>query len=179
MNRVVTLAAGAAAVALCLSACGSSSSTTAANPPSSGSVAHGGGVATVKTADSPLGKILVDGSGRTLYLFKGDHGTTSTCNGACATAWPPLTTTRTPRSSGITAADLATTARSDHSTQVTYHGHPLYYFAEDSKAGQTKGQGVNAFGALWYVVGTNGDAITKSPSPSASSSSSGGSGGGY
>ncbi|WP_370147075.1 hypothetical protein [Streptacidiphilus sp. EB129] len=135
--------------------------------------------ATVKTASSPLGQILVDGSGRTLYLFKADTGTTSNCNGSCTQAWPPQTTTGQPSSSGVTASLVGTTTRSDHSTQVTYHGHPLYYFAEDTKPGDTHGQGINAFGASWYAVSPSGDPVTSAASASASASASTKSGGGY
>ncbi len=135
----------------------------------------------MKTASSPLGQILVDGSGRTLYLFKADTGTTSTCNGACTQNWPPQTTTGTPNSSGVTASLVATTTRSDNSTQVTYNGHPLYHFFKDTKPGETNGQGVTAFGASWYVVSPSGDAVTSAASASASPSatSTGGGGNGY
>jgi hypothetical protein len=81
---------------------------------------------------------------------------------------------------GSLRADLlGTTKRSDGTLQATYNKHPLYYFIEDTKAGQTNGQGLNAFGAKWYVVGPQGNSITtKAPkgssSPSGSSSSSGG-----
>ncbi|MFB7591374.1 hypothetical protein [Streptomyces sp. NPDC056169] len=133
----------------------------------------------MKTASSPLGQILVDGSGRTLYLFKADTGTTSTCDGSCAQAWPPQITKGTPHSSGVSASLVATTARSDNSTQVTVNGHPLYYFVEDTKPGETNGQGVNAFGNSWYVVSPSGDAVTSAASASASPSASSKSGNGY
>ncbi|MCX4747998.1 hypothetical protein OG455_21185 [Kitasatospora sp. NBC_01287] len=133
----------------------------------------------MKTASSPLGQILVDGSGRTLYLFKADTGTTSTCTGSCAQAWPPQITTGTPNSSGVTASKVGTTTRSDQVMQVTFNGHPLYYFAEDANPGQTNGQGVNAFGASWYVVSPSGDAITSAASASASPSASSKGGNGY
>ncbi|MDV9187057.1 hypothetical protein R6L23_02295 [Streptomyces sp. SR27] len=196
MNRVITLAVGMAAVAVCVSGCSSSSTTSSSTPnpsastptttagsasaaASSSASASTGSAATVKTASSPLGQILVDGSGRTLYLFKADTGTTSTCNGACAQAWPPLTTTGTPHSSGLSSSLVATTARSDNSTQVTFNGHPLYYFAEDKKPGETNGQDVSAFGNSWYVVSPSGDAVTSEASASASPSASSKSGNGY
>jgi predicted lipoprotein with Yx(FWY)xxD motif len=128
----------------------------------------------VKTANTPLGQILVDGSGRTLYLFEGDTGTTSTCNGSCAAAWPPDVTSGAAVGTGVSASMLGTTSRSDHTTQVTYNGHPLYFFSGDSAAGQTTGQGVNAFGALWYVVSPKGTPITTAGSGSASAGASGG-----
>lgn len=116
--------------------------------------------ATVTVRDSRLGKILVDGNGRTLYLFAADKNTKSTCYHACATAWPPLTTNGRPQAgSGVSAALLGTTARTDHTTQVTYNGHPLYYFITDHKPGDITGQAVNSFGALWYVLNPKGDKI--------------------
>ncbi|MDH6139880.1 putative lipoprotein with Yx(FWY)xxD motif [Kitasatospora sp. GP30] len=186
MNRVITLAVGMAAVAACVSGCSSSgtksSSTPTATTPATtaGSAAPSGRAATVKTANSPLGQILVDGSGRTLYLFKADTGTTSTCYGPCTQNWPPQITAGTPNNSGVTASLVGTTTRTDNTTQVTYNGHPLYYFFEDTKPGETNGQGVNAFGALWYVVSPSGNAVTSTASASASpSASSSGGGGGY
>ncbi|WP_069467761.1 COG4315 family predicted lipoprotein [Actinacidiphila rubida] len=129
------------------------------------------------TKSGPLGTVLVNSKGHTLYLFQGDKSSTSTCNGNCAKQWPPLTVsgnTKPTGSGGVDTSKLSTTTRSDGSKQVTYNGHPLYTFSGDSKAGQTNGQGLNAFGAKWYVVGTNGKQITKMPS-----SSSPPSGGGY
>jgi hypothetical protein len=121
--------------------------------------------------------------------------TKSTCSGACATAWPPLTVTGTPTAgTGATATDLATITRTDGSKQVTYDGHPLYYFAGDKAAGQTNGEGSNGFGAPWYLVAPAGQQITSltaasapsspapsSPAPSSAPSSSSGSnaGGGW
>ncbi|MEE1782143.1 hypothetical protein PUR71_04250 [Streptomyces sp. SP17BM10] len=184
MNRFATLAVGAAVTAVAVSGCSSSGTTASPTPTptptasasaptaTAGSATPVGGAATVKTADSPYGQILVDGSGRTLYLFKADTGTSSNCNGTCTQNWPPLTTTGTPNSSGATASLVATTTRSDNSTQVTYNGHPLYYFFKDTKPGETHGQGVNAFGASWYVVSPSGDAVTSAASASASSSAS-------
>ena len=118
--------------------------------------------ATVKTRTAgDLGKIIVDGRSRTLYLFEKDKNGKSSCSGACAEAWPPLLTKGKPKASGsVKASKLRTTKRSDGTTQVTYGGHPLYTFAPDkNKPGSTKGQGVDGFGAEWYVVGTNGKKI--------------------
>jgi predicted lipoprotein with Yx(FWY)xxD motif len=112
-----------------------------------------GGAAKVKTRHVALGTVLVDGSGRTLYLFQKDKSKKSTCSGACADAWPPALTTGKPTSAGSARKSLlSTTKRSDGTTQVTYNGHPLYRFSGDSKPGQTKGNKVNAFGARWYAV---------------------------
>jgi predicted lipoprotein with Yx(FWY)xxD motif len=119
--------------------------------------------ATVKVRSTSLGKILVDGKSHTLYLFEKDKSTKSTCSGKCATAWPPLLTKGKPKASGtVSASKLGTTKRSDGTTQVTYGGHPLYGFVGDKgKVGSTKGEGLDAFGAEWYVVGTNGKKIEK------------------
>jgi predicted lipoprotein with Yx(FWY)xxD motif len=119
--------------------------------------------ATVKTRSNTLGTIIVDGKSRTLYLFEKDKNGKSKCSGACATNWPPLLTKGKPKASGsVKASKLGTTKRSDGTTQVTYGGHPLYTFiADKSKPGSTKGEGLDAFGAEWYVVGTNGKKIEK------------------
>jgi predicted lipoprotein with Yx(FWY)xxD motif len=117
---------------------------------------------------------LTDSAGRTLYLWTADKGMTSTCNGACATAWPPLTAKGTPTSGpGVTASNLGTTNRSDGSKQVTYAGHPLYYFSGDTGAGQTNGEGSNGFGSPWFVVAPSGQQLTTLTSSTSSSSGSG------
>jgi predicted lipoprotein with Yx(FWY)xxD motif len=106
------------------------------------------------------GKALVDGQGRTLYLFEADKGTASACSGACASIWPPVTTTGTAVAGhGVAAAKLGTTTRSDGKLQVTYNGHPLYRYAADAKPGDVNGQGLNQFGAKWYVLNAAGSKI--------------------
>ena len=121
-----------------------------------------GGAATVKTRHGKLGTFLVDAKGKTLYLFEKDKTKKSTCSGACATAWPPLLTTGAAKAAGSAKASLlGTTKRSDGTTQVTYKGHPLYFFIQDKKAGDTKGEGVNGFGAEWYVLSAAGKKIEK------------------
>src|SRR3954470_15448868 len=120
-----------------------------------------GSSATVSVANTGLGKILVDSQGRTLYLFAQDTGTKSTCSGGCATAWPALRASGKPTAGGGAKASLlGTTPRSDGKPQVTYNGHPLYYYQGDSKAGDTNGQGVNGFGAPWYALAADGNEIT-------------------
>ena len=117
--------------------------------------------ATVKTRHVKLGTIIVDGKSHTLYLFEKDKHGKSSCSGACANAWPPLLTKGKPKASGSAkASKLGTTKRSDGTTQVTYGGHPLYTFIGDHNTpGKTTGEGSKAFGAEWYVVGTNGKKI--------------------
>ena len=106
------------------------------------------------------GTALVDGKGRTLYLFEADKNGQSTCSGACAAVWPPYTVTGTPQAgSGVNQGLLGTIHRSDGSTQVVYNGHPLYYFVGDSHPGDHGGQGSKPFGAGWYVVAASGNKI--------------------
>lgn len=161
---------GVAAVALAVAGCGGTSGGNdagaygAPSPASSASSASGeapgSGAASVALASSKLGKILVDGEGRTLYLFQADTGTASTCNGACASAWPPLTTAGQPIAGpGVSASKLGTTKRSDGTTGVTYNGHPLYTYVGDRAPGQTTGQGSEGFGAEWYVLSAAGNQI--------------------
>jgi predicted lipoprotein with Yx(FWY)xxD motif len=115
---------------------------------------------TVKVADSRYGRILVDGDGRTLYLFDKERGGSSECYGACAQAWPPLLTKGLPRAAGAADAKLiGTTKRSDGSVQVSYRGHPLYHYHGETEAGQVLCQNVSEFGGVWLVVDPGGDAI--------------------
>ncbi|MFD9397131.1 hypothetical protein ACFWBB_42305 [Streptomyces sp. NPDC060000] len=169
----MALATGASG---CSSGGGSSSSSSSATPSSGAtsavpgygkspsapaSSASTGAQTMVKTATADkLGTILVDAKGRTLYLFEADKSTQSTCNGACASAWPPLLTAGAPTAGGSAkSALLGTTKRSDGNTQVTYHGHPLYGYAGDSGPGDTNGQGLNQFGAAWYVLNVSGEKV--------------------
>jgi predicted lipoprotein with Yx(FWY)xxD motif len=149
------------AIAVAIAGCGGSSSNANANP--SGTTAKpssSASAATVNVRSTSLGKILVDSQGRTLYLFKKDTGPKSTCSGACASTWPPFRTSGTPKAgSGVTALLLGTTARSDGNDEVTYNGHPLYYYVGDQKAGDTSGQDLNQFGAAWYVLSPAGNQI--------------------
>jgi len=106
--------------------------------------------------------MLTDSSGRTLYLFQKDKGPTSTCYGSCAALWPPLTTSGAPKAGAqIKASALGTTMRKDGTSEVTYNGHPLYYFAGDKGPGATSGQGLDDFGAEWYVLAPSGNKIDK------------------
>jgi predicted lipoprotein with Yx(FWY)xxD motif len=161
-TRSIPFLAGATALvvtALAVAGCGSSGGSNAASP--SPPKTANGQSATVGVANENLGKILVDSQGRTLYLFERDSGTKSACTGACAVEWPPLLATSKPTvGSGAKAAVVATSARPDGKPQITYNGHPLYLFSADQKAGDTNGQGVNAFGGLWYVLSSSGNEIT-------------------
>ncbi|HEV2998290.1 MAG TPA: hypothetical protein VGX16_04225, partial [Solirubrobacteraceae bacterium] len=99
----------------------------------------------------------------TVYLFEGDHGAASACTGACAQVWPPVRTSGAPQASGGTSASqLGTITRADGTKQVTYAGHPLYYFARDGDNGDAYGQGVVGFGSSWYVLAPSGKKVDKS-----------------
>jgi predicted lipoprotein with Yx(FWY)xxD motif len=143
MRRMIAALALAAAVALVVAGTGSAASR-----------------ATVKTRHGKLGTFLVAGNGRTLYLFEKDKTSKSTCSGQCAQFWPPLLTSGKPKAAGKARASLfGTTRRSDGKLQVTYKGHPLYTFSQDTKPGDTNGEGYNAFGAKWYVLAPSGKKI--------------------
>ncbi len=111
-------------------------------------------------AESRYGKIIVDVSGRALYLFDADRGAAS-CYDACASAWPPLLAVQAPGAGpSLDQALISTTARKDGSKQVAYNGHPLYYYAGDRNPGEIKCQAAVEYGGGWYVVDGRGDKIT-------------------
>ena len=158
MSRIMVVI-GIAVVAFAVAACGGTSGggygggggSTAASSSGKGSVA---------LASTKLGKVLVDGNGRTLYLFEADKGTMSKCDGACASAWPPLTTSGKPTAgAGVIAAKLGTAKRADGTTGVTYAGHPLYTYAGDGAPGQTAGEGLTDYGAPWYALTAAGKTV--------------------
>jgi predicted lipoprotein with Yx(FWY)xxD motif len=168
MTRNLTaLALTAAVLAIVVAGCGGDDSSStggvyggkggaattepAATAPSEGS-------ATVTVAMVPeLGKVIVDSDGFTLYDFHKDKGTTSSCYGGCASVWPPLTTGSAPKAGGgVSASKLGMTKRKDGTTQVTFAGHPLYTYVEDSKPGEANGNDVDLFGAEWYALTPSG-----------------------
>ncbi|WP_329458149.1 COG4315 family predicted lipoprotein [Streptomyces sp. NBC_01497] len=167
------------------SAPGDTPSSSASAPAAAGSGSGSGAataVSSIDTKSGDMGTYLTDGSGKTLYLFAQDTHAASTCDGSCASGWPPVTAKAAPKAgSGVTSAKLTVVKRSDGTMQVAYAGHPLYYFSGDSAAGDTKGQGVDGFGAKWWLVGPDGKQITKTAAPTASDSGSSGSdaGGGW
>jgi predicted lipoprotein with Yx(FWY)xxD motif len=179
MNWKLTLNGAIAGAALMVAACDSYSTSaygSSTNPPSSngrypgvaGSPPAGtpapsaAAAASVALRSTPLGQILVDGSGRTLYLFEADKVGMSTCYGNCASVWPPLLTSGTPvAGAGLDEMLLTTTSRKDGSLEVVYNGHPLYYFVSDKQAGDTTGQAISSFGANWYVLSAGGDKVDK------------------
>jgi predicted lipoprotein with Yx(FWY)xxD motif len=171
-RRIGFLATAAVPLAaLAIDGCGGSSTQAVPVPPKTAS----GHTATVGVEpDGSLGKILVDSRGRTLYLFLKDSGGSSTCTAACATAWPPLRKSGIPLAGpGLNPSKLATIRRPDGTPQVAYNGHPLYRFSGDAKRGDTKGQGLTAFGAAWFAVSGGGGVVSR---PASNPS---GGGGGY
>jgi predicted lipoprotein with Yx(FWY)xxD motif len=171
-------AAGLAAATVALAACGS----TAASSPSAGSsstakavVASGTGIKTVSTSH---GTVLTNSKGLTLYWYAIDTATKSNCNGKCATFWLPVSA-GTKVASGVTLPEkFGSIKRSDGSMQLTYDGHPLYTFVEDTAPGQIKGNGVTTSGGasadLWWAVTPSGAKLAAAPTPKTSSSSGGG-----
>lgn len=169
MPKARYIALPAIATALIIAGCGGSvygggSSSNSSATPSSSSAAK------VEAQSSSLGKILTDGSGRTLYLFEKDTGPKSNCSGACAANWPPFTAASKPAvSGGASSANITLIKRGGGKEQVTYKGHPLYYYAGDRSAGDLNGQGMNAFGAPWFVLSPAGSKVAgSSPSGGAS-----------
>jgi predicted lipoprotein with Yx(FWY)xxD motif len=163
--RGITLFAASAVIMLAMAACSKTSSSTSAA--GGGSSTTGASTVQVGTTTA-LGQVLTNSSGRTLYLFEQDSGTTSACTGTCAATWPALTVTGQPTgASGVTASMLGTAMRADGTTQVTYNGHPLYVYSGDSASGQTNGEGISG---VWFAIGATGNKVT----PSAASSGGGG-----
>ena len=200
MSARARLAAGAGSafgVALLVAACSTGSSGTAAAGSSSpagasspSAAAGGSGSTVITTVSSSAGTFLANSSGHAVYLWTKDSSGMSACSGACAGAWPPVTTTGTVTASGgAKSSDLGTITRSDGTKQVTYDGHPLYLFSGDSGSGMASGQGNDGFGAKWWLVSPSGSdvpsavsAFTKSgsgtsPAPAATPTSSSAGGG--
>jgi predicted lipoprotein with Yx(FWY)xxD motif len=131
------------------------------------------GRAVVTTKSSSFGTILVTRTGQTLYLDVNDKPGHFACTGGCAAAWPVLKTSGTPKAAGKVKASKLGTVKHGGATQVTYNGHPLYTFVQDSKSTPITGEGVNGF----YVVSPSGSKITKTTKTTTTSSSTSSSGG--
>jgi predicted lipoprotein with Yx(FWY)xxD motif len=169
MKRKITLfiaAVAPVAIALVAAGYGRSASGAAYSSPPYGAPAQATApkgiarAAKIGVASSKLGRILVDARGRSLYLFEKDKRGKSSCNGACAAAWPPLVASGKPSARvGVKASLLGRTKRTDGRWQVTYNRHPLYVFVKDARKGQANGEGVDAFGAEWYLVSPAGAKI--------------------
>jgi predicted lipoprotein with Yx(FWY)xxD motif len=116
----------------------------------------------VSAASSSLGRIIVDGRGRTLYLFEKDKRDHSACSGACAMYWPPVITHGTPNAGrGVKTSLLGTIRRANGARQVTYAGHPLYRYLLDTKSGQTNGEGLQDFGGSWDALSPAGKKLER------------------
>jgi predicted lipoprotein with Yx(FWY)xxD motif len=169
--RFTLLAVAALALGVAAAGCGGSNSSSAA--PASGTNASsgspglygsGGGsssssssAVTVKAVSSPLGTILVDQGGKTLYLFEADSMNKSNCSGGCLALWPAVMADgKATAGSGVSAGMIGTATGS---SQVTYAGHPLYWFSGDTAAGDTNGEGLTDFGGAWYAVSPAGKAV--------------------
>jgi len=153
-----------AAIALLAACGGSSTSSTAATSPSPSSSPAATGEKIAVATNAKFGQVLVDESGMTVYLFVADTATASTCYTTCATIWPPVLATGAPQAgAGAQTSLLGTTTRTDGKVEVTYAGHPLYYFVQDKAAGDAKGQAIDGFGGLWWVLSPAGAAITTKP----------------
>jgi predicted lipoprotein with Yx(FWY)xxD motif len=200
MSARARLAAGAGSafgVALLVAACSTGSSSTGAaggsspaGAPSSSAASGGSGSTVITTVSSSAGTFLTTSSGHAVYLWSKDGSGMSACTGACAGTWPPVTTTGTATASGgAKSSDLGTITRSDGTKQVTYDGHPLYFFSGDSGPGMASGQGNDGFGAKWWLVSPSGSDVTAavtsftksgsgtSPAPAATPTSSSAGGG--
>lgn len=163
-KRIFAMFVVMATVVLGLAACGGGSS--------SGGASSAKDPSTIKVDSSSLGDILVDGSGRALYLFSpdGDSNTNSMkCDATCLQLWPPMK--GKPKAGAGVDASLIGISTGEGAGQATYAGHPLYYYAKDSEAGDVDGQGI---GKIWYVLDGKGAAVTKAPADTG-----GDSGGGY
>lgn len=149
MRPLHAVVVGAMSLALVAAGCGE------------GIPSSNGGPATLRLGDSSDGRVLVDNKGHSVYLFEKDESGQSYCSGACAAVWPPLETSTAPRAGGgVQDAALGTIRRSDGDMQVTYDGHPLYYYAADaSTPGKTKGEDIDQFGDSWYLVGSHGQPV--------------------
>jgi len=119
------------------------------------------GETTVNTADvGTYGTVLVNGDGMPLYVFSKDTGGTSACTGDCTTEWIPLASQGAPvAGDGVDATLLGTITRDDGTMQVTYNGHPLYTFADDTGAGDAAGQGMEDNGGKWNLISATGEPV--------------------
>jgi predicted lipoprotein with Yx(FWY)xxD motif len=166
MKRFAVIAGTAVLGLSALTACGGGGGGYGSNPApaqntssqSTGSQSTGAKLAIADVSN--FGKVVVDGNGRTVYVFDKDTASPSksNCDGDCATMWPPVMAgDGKPQLEGVDASLVGTVTRTDGSKQLTLAGQPLYLFGNDAKAGDAKGQAV---GNLWWVVGADGKKIT-------------------
>lgn len=165
LRHRVGAASLATAVALGLAACGSTSTPADQAAPAaastsssvSASSATSAAATTLALATTSLGEVVVDGQGRTLYMYGKDTvgSGKSACTGGCLTAWPPVIATGAPTATGVTGT-VGTIDTPDGRKQVTLNGWPLYTYAKDAKAGDTTGQNV---GQVWFVLDRTGTPV--------------------
>ncbi|HEX3215048.1 MAG TPA: hypothetical protein VH016_20960 [Actinomycetota bacterium] len=155
MRKGLARAALLAAIVVAGAACGGGDDAPSETAVPTTTAAQEAGGVTVAVANSSLGDVLVDADGRTLYAFTKDQGDQSACSGECAANWPALTGTAT-AGTGAEAGLLSSAMQASGSSQVTYGGKPLYYFAGDAKPGDIKGQGV---GDVWFAVAADGELV--------------------
>lgn len=170
MNRAVYVLCLLAALALGVAGCGDSDGTTSGtttgeqpapttttSEPSNNKPKKGAWGVVFGAEGDPLGLILYDHSGHTLYTFSRDKGGASSCYGACAKTWPPALTEGKPKAEGeASPGKVGTIKRKDGTVQLTYAGHPLYTYADD-KSSEVNGNAVHAFGGKWYAIRPSGD----------------------
>jgi predicted lipoprotein with Yx(FWY)xxD motif len=168
MNRSITMlaAAGLLVLVLLAAACGGSSGTgglyggSASTAPTTSTATTTSAAARIGVASTDLGHVVVNGAGRTLYIFEKDANGMSACNGTCAAYWPPLVTNGKPVTMpGVNASLIGTTTRADGSEQVTIDGRPVYTYVGDRQPGQTSGEGLTDFGAGWDALTPGGAKI--------------------
>ncbi len=145
------------------SASSASTSSSAASgsygPSTASSASSATPAALITTKHDKLGTILADGPKKlTVYLFEADKPGSSSCTGACASVWPPVTGTAKVKGAAM-SADLGAITRPDGTKQVTYKGHPLYLYAKDKDDGDTYGEGIKSFGAAWYALRPSGGKV--------------------
>ncbi len=138
-------------------------------------IAMASSTVTIRTAHTSIGTVLVSSNGHTLYLLQGDSAKHDECTAACLGFWPPLMATGKVTVGGGANASLVGTVKRGSGKQVTYKGHPLYWFYKDAKSGQTNGQGVVSDGKHWWALSPSGAPVTTAEKSAATSSSGGGS----
>ena len=169
MRQQPLLITTALAVLLVLAGCGAggpprvthATASTQPSPPADPAPQQTRTAGAVRVTRTPYGPALVDRRGFALYRFTSDRSSASTCYGPCAAAWPPYLVRTPSLAAGAGAHDplLGTVRRRDGRLQVTYAGHPLYYYIGDSRPGDVLCQAVTEFGGTWYVVAADGQAI--------------------
>ncbi len=161
-----------AAAVVVLAACGSSTASPSGGSSGGGSTASSGSSGATTTSNS---KVVTNSAGFTVYWFAIDTPKKSNCNGACVSFWPPVPGSAQLTNMSSLPGKFGSIKRADGSKQLTYDGHPLYTFKQDTAPGQVNGNGINTSGGLWWAMTPSGAKLAAAPK---SSSSSGG-GGGY